>query len=360
MDPVTSASLSSFLPKVGDFAGYWALGRLMADGAASYDTATVLALQHGIGWGEDYANLVWYAPWSLPIFWLFGLLPVALALPLWLATQVGMLFLAADRLWLHHGGQRARRWIAALLTLAFYPALAVAIWRQASALVLLGLVGFLVAQRRRRDLLAGACLALAAIKPQLLYLVWAGLVLWVWRTRRWRIGLGFLLACASGASLAALVNGSFFADYCRHLVYRPPQLLISPSLGSTLRLLFGASRYWLQFAPGVLGAIWFASWMRKHRGVTDIEAATPALTLASILFGVFFWTPDLVVLCVCVVPLAVHLTTGGSRRPRPVYPLAYFGITVAATVAHELVADHWFYWLPVAYATLFAHARRAD
>ena len=65
-------------------------------------------------------------------------------------------------------------------------------------------------------------------------------------------------------------------------------------------------------------------------------------------------------LCVCVVPLAVHLTAGGSRRPRPVYPLAYFGITVAATVAHELVADHWFYWLPVAYAILFARARRTN
>ena len=50
----------------------------------------------------------------------------------------------------------------------------------------------------------------------------------------------------------------------------------------------------------------------------------------------------------CTIPLTVNLTAGGSRLPRGRYPLAFPGITVAAATTHELVADRWLYWLPVA------------
>jgi hypothetical protein len=79
--------LAAMLPRPWDFAGYWAVGRLMATGNPVYAPAQVLAMQEAIGWQAPCATLVWYAPWSLPIFWFFGLLPFGLALPLWLLFQ---------------------------------------------------------------------------------------------------------------------------------------------------------------------------------------------------------------------------------------------------------------------------------
>jgi hypothetical protein len=358
-DLVSSAPWSAAAPPTGDFAGYWALGRLLGEGAGTYDASTVLALQRSIGWREAYPNLVWYAPWSIPIVWLFSLLPFAWAWPLWLALQMGLVFYSADRLWRYHGGQPTQRWIPALLTVAFYPTLALAIWRQSSGLVLLGLVGFLLLGQRRRDLLAGACLALAAIKPQLLYLFWAGLLVWLVRTRRWQVVLGFALACALGTGVAALLNGPFLVAYCHHLVHRPPTGQIVPSLGGLLRLCCGARHYWLQFVPALLGVVWFARWLRARRHHAEIAGQMPALVLASILLGIFFWTPDLVVLAVCTMPLAVALTANGSRPLRRRYLALFVGITVVATVAHERLDDHWFYWLPVTYATLGWRAQAA-
>jgi hypothetical protein len=358
MEPVPE--VFSTLPGVatGDFAGYWALGRLLATGAVHYDGPTVLALQHAIGWRGDYPNFVWYAPWSLPIFWLFGLLPYAAGLTLWLGAQMGLVFLAADRLWVHHGGQRYRRWIAALVTIAFYPTLALAIWRQSSALILFGLVAGLASLRRRRDGLAGAWFALAAIKPQLLYLGWVGLAIWIWRARRWRVAAGFVVAAALGCLAAAAINGHFFLAYLGHLANQPPSLLAGPALGALLRILVGPQHYWLQFLPAFLGLAWLAQRLGR-RGVEDFAAQAPVLVLASILSGVFFWTPDLVVLSLWTIPLSVRLTAAGERRPPAGFPLAFVAITLVAAVGHELVADHWFYWLPVGYAVLFARAGRA-
>jgi hypothetical protein len=359
MDASSDAVLSAIVPRPWDFAGYWALGRLIAVGIPSYDPAQVLAMQQAVGWQAPFANLVWYAPWSLPIFWLFGLLPHAFALPLWLLFQIGLVWLAADRLWLHCGGPRSGRAVAVVVAMTFYPTIALIIWRQAGALALVGIVGFLLCARRRRDLSAGLWLALATLKPQLLYLFWMGLALWVWRARRWQVALGCLLGCAAGLAVAALLNWPFLVAYCQHLVSRPPSEHVAPSLGALLRLAFGAQHYWLQFAPALVGVGWLIYWLRRHRG-EDIDAQTPTLILASFLCGIFFWTPDLVLLLVCMIPLAVRLTDGGTRWPRRSYLVGFLGITVVAMVTHEHVHDHWFYWLPVAYAILFAVARRRD
>jgi hypothetical protein len=356
MDASSGAILSAMVPRPWDFAGYWTLGRLIATGTPSYDPAQVLALQQGIGWQAPFANLVWYAPWSLPIFWLFGLLPYVVAMPLWLVSQIGLVLLATDRLWRHHGGARSGRVVAALVAMTFYPTIALVIWRQASALALVGIVGFLVCSRRRHDLRAGLWLALATVKPQLLYLFWLALALWVWRLQRWRVALGCLLGCAAGLALAALLDWPLLLAYCQHLVSHPPDEHIAPSLGGLLRLTFGAHHYWLQFAPALLGVAWLVYWLRRHRD-EDIDAQTPTLILASFLCGIFFWTPDLVLLLVAAIPLAARLTDGGTRRTERGCVIAFAAITAVALVMHERVADHWFYWLPVAYAVLFGLAR---
>jgi len=106
----------------------------------------------------------------LLIFALPGVPPHAIYRLLWIADQMGLPLFATERLWLHHGGLRSQRWVAMMVTIAFYLTLAFAIWCPASPFRPVGLVGFLLLVGRRQDLQAGGTMALVAIKPQLLHL----------------------------------------------------------------------------------------------------------------------------------------------------------------------------------------------
>jgi hypothetical protein len=348
--------MDSLAPHVDDFAGYWAAGHLFVTGATRYAPDDVLALQRSIGWPLPWANLVWYAPWSLLLFGLFGALPASIARPSWVAVQMALLFFAVDRLWLNYGGQRSRRWIAMFVTVAFYPTLALAIWHQASALPLLGLVGFLLLAQRRRDFRAGACLALVALKPQLLYVFWLGLAVWVWQTRRWRIPAGFLSAAAATTALVAVINAPFLSAYLEHLAQRPPNEHIVPTLGGLARLLLGPQHYWLQFGPAAAGLLWLIRRAARGPDRRDLGLQLPDLVLVSFLCGIFFWTPDLVMLSFCFVPVIVKLAGRPTYAHLKAYAAVFVLLTVTTAVLHEFLDDHWFFWLPFSYAALFKAA----
>lgn len=341
-------------PSPGDFDAYFVLGKHMVEGVPNYDAGSVLAAQQALGRAEDYANLVWYAPHVLPLFCLFGLLPYGLAWPLWLTLQMGLVFASADRLWLLAGGKATERHRALLLTVAFYPVLALAMWRQATGLLLAGLVGFLLLERKGRDLAAGACLGLLAIKPQLAYLVWLGLLLWVVRTRRWRIVLGTCCVVVAGVGLALLINLEFTRAYFGHLVNRPPDFLIGPALGSQLRRLWPTHPYALQFVPAVLGFAWFAATM-PARQAQGIARQLPALISGGFVLSVFCWTPDLVLHLVWVIPALVAASPRRGDVLALVVPLVILSIVVL--VLHEFLPDHDFYALALFYAVLLHRAR---
>jgi hypothetical protein len=341
-------------PGPGDFDAYFMVGRHMVEGVRSYDSTTVLAAQQALGRGEDYANLVWYSPHILPLFCVFGLLPFGFAWVVWLALQMGLVFASADRLWIFVGGKPAQRHRALLLTAAFYPVLALAVWRQASGLLLAGLVGFLLLERKGRPFAAGACLGLLAIKPQLAYLAWLGIFAWIVLERRWRVALGVVSVVAAGVLLALLINAEFTVAYVRHLVGRPPDLLISPALGSQLRRLVPSHPYALQFVPALLGIGWFAvTW--KQRRTQGMARQLPALIASGFVFSVFYWTPDLVLHLVWVIPALAAVPDRRHALVTFVVPL--LALSVVVLVLHEHLLDHNFYALSLAYALLLHRAR---
>jgi len=327
------------------------------EGARVYDGDAALALQRSLGRHESFPNLVWYAPHSLPLFCLFGALPYPVAWPVWLALQMILVFSCADRLWIHAGGPPEKRHHAALFTCAFYPTLALAVWRQASAIVLAGLVTFLLAQRRRRDLLAGAGLALVALKPQLLYLAWLGILAWIGRTRRVGVLAGFGVTVATGMGLAFLLNPAFTIDYLHHLIHRPPDFLVGPSLGSQLRVLFGARHYGLQFLPAALGLVWFGATWRRRAG-QSLEDQLPALLAMSFVLSVFHWLPDLVVLLTWMIPTLATLVAGADRRARYAFLIPVLALSLATLVLHEWLYDQHFYVLSVLYGLLLFQQER--
>src|SRR5262249_44378084 len=143
---------------------------------------------------------------------------------------------SADWLWRYYGGAAKHRGLAWIIAGTFAPA--TICWRtgQIGPLMLLGVVGFLRFQTLQRWAPAGAALALVAIKPQLLYLFWIALLLWVIRERRWTIlvaaGLTGLLLLA----VALVPNPAVMREFLQTTVADQPYQAVS-TLGTVFRML---------------------------------------------------------------------------------------------------------------------------
>jgi glycosyl transferase family 87 len=125
-------------------------------------------------------------------FWLFASLTV-LSVPLWLRTLRWRLSRTATVTWI-------------LLTLSCFPAIQGLKLQQLTVFVCVLIAGAMYTLTRRRFVLAGILLALATIKPQLVFLLILWLCIWVlgnWR-ERWRV------LWSLGISMAVLVvTGEF-------------------------------------------------------------------------------------------------------------------------------------------------------
>src|SRR5262249_7258410 len=147
--------------------------------------------------GTKQPLVMWPAPWALTLLKPVSALSPAVGHAVWQLLLFGVLVFAADRSWLIMGGAAEKRWIAWSLAFAFAPSYFVLITGQFGPILLLGYVGFLYFIRTGREALAGACLVLAAIKPQLTLLFWLALLFWAIQGRRWRLIAGGLVGVAA-------------------------------------------------------------------------------------------------------------------------------------------------------------------
>ncbi|MBI3244767.1 MAG: DUF2029 domain-containing protein [Chloroflexi bacterium] len=145
-----------------------------------------------------------------PFYTVFFYLPL-----LWLnyewARAVGMVLLEVSLILTTIVSLRMYQWkppswllaLTVIWAVIFYHgARTIILWQMAGVVAVLIAVG-LWAVKERRDVLAGVCLALATIKPQMTFLLLPLLGLWSLSARRWR------LAASLAMSMAVLVGGSF-------------------------------------------------------------------------------------------------------------------------------------------------------
>jgi hypothetical protein len=295
-----------------DFVEYWGAGHLNAAGENPYDADTLFEIERLASPALTEAIMMWNPPWTLTVAMPFSLLSPHLGHVLWLLGQAALMLFCADRIWLFYGAPASRRWLAWALCLGFTPVFFELRLSQISPLVLLGIVGFLHFERRGWDGLAGASLILASIKPQLVYLVGAAVFVWALERRRWRVLFGAAAALALLLVPPLACNPSVLWQYADTAAHRPPQML-SPTLGSVLRVLFGVEHFALQFLPTALGLVWL-SWYWAHRRRTWVWAnEMPILLLASFLTTSYgAWPFDHVVLLVPVLQAAAWAVE--SRR----------------------------------------------
>lgn len=344
-----------------DFLAYWAAGRINASGGNPYDPAQLLPLQRTANWTKDAAYRIWYPPWALPLLMPFAVLPYAVGRLLWFALSSAALILSADWLWRYYGGDVRHRGLAWIIGATFAPATLG--WRtgQVGALMLLGLVGFLCFERERRWVAAGASLALIAIKPQLLYLFWIALLLWVVDERHWRILLGAAVAGLVLLAAALAPNPAVLHEFIQTTIADQPYQPVS-TLGTVFRMLSiglsGRDRYWLQFLPSAVGVAWLVLYWRSRRRTWQWERQMPAILLASLATASWVWVYDEVVLLVAVMQIAVSLRSG---QPLSVGLVGMYVAINAAAFAMNLAAvdPFWYVWTPFAFLIWYSKASAA-
>jgi hypothetical protein len=314
-----------------DFVEYWAAGRANLEGENPYDAATLYRYEHAVSPGLTDPIMMWNPPWTLTVAMPFAMLPVRAGFAAWLAVHVLLIAACADGLWRYFGGPARLRWLAWALAAGFVPVFFALRMGQISPLLLAGVVGFLCALTRGKEGRAGAALALAWVKPQLVYLFGLGVLLWSWRERRWRILIGAAAALGGLSLWPVVVNPPVLHQYHAAITQQPPKML-SPTPGALLRLVFGLDKLWLQYVPVALGLCWLAWHWRRHRQDWTWREEAPVLLLASMLTASYgAWPFDLVLLLVPVTQAAVWVATRRAEALLAVPILLAFDVLALLT-----------------------------
>jgi hypothetical protein len=320
-----------------DFVEYWAAAKLTLAGQNPYDGALLLPLQRAAGRDTDFAIMMWNPPWSLSAVLPLGLLPAREAQLLWLLVNLAATAFCADRLWLLLRGDPARRWLGLAGAFLFLPTLFALGSGQISPILLLGAVLFLECERRADrnrnwHYLAGAATVLVAIKPHLAYLLWAGLAADALARGRWRTLAGGALAGLACAVLPLAFDPRAWHQYADAMANRPPSQWLSPTLGTLLRLAFGAEYFRLQFVPVAFGLAWFAWYRWKNRRNWNWAERLPLVLLVSFATAPYgAWPFDMVLLLPAA--LALFLKSRAAWEARPGWSPGSPRFTVAALAA---------------------------
>jgi hypothetical protein len=345
-----------------DFVEYWAAGKLNASGINPYDPALLYKCQRQVSPGLTEAIMMWNPPWTLTLAMPFGLLPATLGHWLWLIVQAAAMLGSTAWIWHRHGGEPGRTWLGLAITSAFAPAWFVLMMGQVSPLILLGVIAFLEFQSRGRDVWAGASLALAALKPHLVVVFGAAVLLWVLWQRRWGVLAGLIAGVGALSALPWLTNPAVFGQYWNALGGRPPQML-SPTIGSLLRVAFGIEHFRLQFVPVVFGLTWLVWRWHSQRSTWDWIAETPLLLLVSFLSASYGgWPFDIIVLLIPVLQAAIWVR--GNRSMAAFGLLALIGFDVIAMLMRNVhyTRYYWYAWMTpmILYAYLSLRRQKSE
>jgi hypothetical protein len=328
--------LASHDPRhLDDFLTYWTAGRLNAQGINPYDAERVLALEREVGWTKPLPYRIWYPPWTIGVFMPLGAMPLSTARFVWYLLSIAAVVVCADWLWRAYGGCPGKRGIAWLIAASFAPVPIVWKTGQVSPIMLLGIVGFLAGITANRPLRAGACLALAAAKPQVAYLVWPALVLHATRTRDFRSVISIAITIGILLGAASIANPDVLAEFIKVNRSEPQHTLVLPSApGTALRWaavhLGGADVPTLQFVPMLAGLAWLPwYWRRRGESWSWLEDM-PYVLLVSFATTAWCWIYDEVLLLVPLIHTAVLLA--GHRPWEHTERLAIMAYVVTSVV----------------------------
>ena len=360
---------SPTVPRPIDFLQVWSAGRLHLAGENPYDPARMYDLQRANRLPDDRASMMWNPPWALALVVPLGALPVNAAQVVWLAGLLALVVASALVLWHLAGGSRERRWVPVVAALAFAPTWFLLVGGQIVGLMLFGVVGFLLASRANRPLLAGACVALTAVKPHLFVPLAVGLLIDATRSPSGRrVVLGGLLALGFASILATIPNPGVWEQYLAGTTgagseqHKSLTDWVNPTVGAWVRAQLPGRPFWVQWVPTVLAAAGFGAYWWRGGAPGKWSVAMPLVIPLGLLTAPYgSWMCDQVLLLVALVPVLAwwEAAPGASRRVRPavaVYALA--NVAALALMVRATSQEHYVWFAPVIVGCLAWTAHR--
>lgn len=346
-----------------DFVQYWAAGRANLLGDNPYDPDTLAAWQQHAGrttYVTDAATIVWNPPWIMALLMPFGALPYVWGRVAWYLVHVALIAASARSLWLTFGSSQQSGLLALLLTFTFVPTLTALQVGQLGPVLLFVTVAFLLASRRRRWAVAGACLAFLSVKPQLFHLLFLVALLWSVAERQYRFVIGGAVFVAVFLGIGLSTNPAVVSQYAHALRTYPPVAWATPTVGGVLRHLLGDEHLWLQGMPPLVGGVWAGLYWWHHRADWRWSEHLPVLVTASVLTAPYSWSYDLVLLTLPMLYVMRAVLRDGDIRMlwADGAGLIYLIIAGLMVVQQGFVHnDFWTFWYAPAFSAWYFWAR---
>lgn len=298
-------------PGGNDFVVHWIGARsFLYDGLSPYSDETSERIQRFV-YGRpaqqgEHELRVAYPLYSVALFLPFALIKdFVLARAIWMTIlEIGLAATALLSI-------RLARWrpglpvliVFMLFSLVWYHAVRPLINGNAVILVVLVLVGALLAIRSRQDEIAGILLALTTIKPQLVVLVIAFIIIWAIAHKRWKIISWLAASVFILSAFAALFLPDWIVQNLREVLrypgYNPPGTVAAafaefwPGFGKTLGWIFSGFfiivmlvEWWLHRKAEFRGFLWtvcltlaLSGWVGIQNDPGNFIMMAPALAL---------------------------------------------------------------------------------
>ncbi|MDT8307842.1 MAG: glycosyltransferase family 87 protein [Anaerolineae bacterium] len=221
-------AFTSRVPGANDFYSRWKGAQLFwQEGVDPYSGEATAEIQRGM-YGrlarpdEDQVAFA-YPFYTAILLWPLAViqLPYSWIQAIWLTLLFGSL-IGAVFLILRLLRWEMPVWLLALTTLwaiLLYNSIRTVILGQFAAIVFLGIVATVFGLQRRREGMAGICLALTTIKPQMIFLLIPALMIWATGQRRWRFLTAFFGTMALLFGTSFILLPSWFEEFIGQVVH---------------------------------------------------------------------------------------------------------------------------------------------
>jgi hypothetical protein len=230
--------------------------------------------------------------------------------------------------------------------MTFGPVFWQAIIGQYAGIVLFGLVGYLLALKANRPMLAGLSLALCALKPHLFVLFGIGLLIDASRTgfgRRVVLGgiIGILLGSATATIASPAIWEQYLAAVGRSGSSAAPGLRdwFNPTIQAWIRFATPGQSFWIQTIPCGVAAIAFGIYWWRVGNPCRWPKTLQWLIPAGLLLAPYgSWTSDLTLMLVPFVAVAARAAAQDWALPGRVWLASlYLSANLLAVVMLPLI-----------------------
>jgi len=329
-----------------DYVSYWSAAKLVAQHADPYGAASVLSMEKSQGYEPDKPLIMRNPPWALVVIAPLRFVSLRVGLVLWTA---GILFCMVLSFRLLHVPSSER-----LMAYIFAPVYACISSGQSSAFLLLGVVLFFVYAKRRSPI-AGAGLALMALKPHLFLVLWPIVLIECIRNKSLRVlAVGFAILAAVTALAYGLAPHAW-PQYIAmlHSSQLSGEFLQTPSY--LLRWLIAPSKLWLQLVPSAIAVVWACWYYWRHRSKWDWLQHGYLVLLVSVIVSPYAWVTDEIVLLPLVIAVLVRQRT--AKDITAAY-IAINGITLGLLLTGFQLSSGAYIWTPLAWGAWYLYGTR--